>query len=128
MPAGYELAPDYVDDPVDSDGDGFPDADDACPNEPGPGTVDGCPVVTRPTPTATASPIRPTPARTLQGPASNNGCPLTDTDGDGIPDADDDCPNQPGPASNDGCPVAEPDSDGDGIPDASDACPDEPGP
>lgn len=50
-----------------------------------------------------------------------------DTDGDGIPDADDLCPNDPGPADNDGCPYP-PDTDGDGIPDADDACPNNPGP
>jgi hypothetical protein len=47
-----------------------------------------------------------------------------DTDGDGIPDASDDCPTVAGPASNNGCPVTTPtDSDGDGTPDASDECP-----
>ena len=29
-----------------------------------------------------------------------------DTDGDGVPDVQDNCPNEPGPASNYGCPVA----------------------
>ncbi|HET9552269.1 MAG TPA: OmpA family protein [Anaeromyxobacteraceae bacterium] len=48
------------------------------------------------------------------------GCP--DTDGDGIPDPDDACPTQPGPKENQGCPVAK-DSDGDGIPDDIDRCP-----
>jgi len=28
-----------------------------------------------------------------------------DSDGDGIPDCEDECPEQPGPRSNDGCPV-----------------------
>jgi OmpA-OmpF porin, OOP family len=51
-----------------------------------------------------------------------NGCP--DRDGDGIPDKDDACPDQPGPAALQGCP----DRDGDGIPDKDDACPDHPGP
>jgi hypothetical protein len=47
-----------------------------------------------------------------------------DSDGDGTPDASDDCPEVAGPASNNGCPVATPpDSDGDGTPDASDECP-----
>ncbi len=50
-----------------------------------------------------------------------------DTDGDGIPDHLDRCPNEPGPASNHGCPVREElDRDGDGIPDHLDKCPDEP--
>lgn len=30
-----------------------------------------------------------------------------DSDGDGVPDAVDECPNEPGPASNNGCPVEE---------------------
>jgi outer membrane protein OmpA-like peptidoglycan-associated protein len=46
-----------------------------------------------------------------------NGCP--DTDGDGIVDSKDACPNVPGVAEFDGCA----DSDGDGIPDPKDACP-----
>lgn len=32
--------------PPDSDGDGIPDASDACPNESGPASTDGCPVTT----------------------------------------------------------------------------------
>ena len=51
-----------------------------------------------------------------------NGCP--DTDGDGIEDRNDACPNTPGLAEYNGCP----DTDGDGIPDPQDACPNEPGP
>ena len=46
-----------------------------------------------------------------------NGCP--DTDGDGIEDAKDDCPNEAGLAEFNGCP----DSDGDGIADKNDDCP-----
>ncbi|WP_228852825.1 OmpA family protein [Aegicerativicinus sediminis] len=46
-----------------------------------------------------------------------NGCP--DSDGDGIEDAKDDCPNEAGPAEFNGCP----DSDGDGVPDKDDDCP-----
>lgn len=47
-----------------------------------------------------------------------------DTDGDGIPDDEDDCPNTPGLAEFNGCP----DTDGDGIPDHLDLCPDVAGP
>ncbi len=50
-----------------------------------------------------------------------NGCP--DSDGDGIPDGEDDCPNEAGPKEFNGCP----DSDGDGIADKDDACPNEAG-
>ncbi|MBD0831144.1 OmpA family protein [Aestuariibaculum sediminum] len=46
-----------------------------------------------------------------------NGCP--DTDGDGIEDSKDDCPNEAGPAEFNGCP----DTDGDGIVDKDDKCP-----
>ena len=45
------------------------------------------------------------------------GCP--DTDGDGIPDKDDECPLEAGLPEFNGCP----DTDGDGIPDKDDACP-----
>ena len=50
-----------------------------------------------------------------------NGCP--DTDGDGITDAKDDCPDQAGLAEFNGCP----DTDGDGVPDPQDECPTEAG-
>ena len=46
-----------------------------------------------------------------------NGCP--DTDGDGIKDGDDACPNTAGLAALNGCP----DADADGIADKDDACP-----
>src|SRR6185503_16676372 len=49
-----------------------------------------------------------------------------DTDGDGLPDANDNCPNEFGLIVNGGCP-APPDGDGDGIPDSEDNCPDQPG-
>ena len=37
-------------------------------------------------------------------PCSNQGCPFVDTDGDGVPDPDDKCPNVAGPRENQGCP------------------------
>ncbi len=43
-----------------------------------------------------------------------------DRDKDGIPDADDACPDAAGPTATQGCP----DRDGDGVADARDACPD----
>jgi len=46
-----------------------------------------------------------------------NGCP--DTDGDGIEDSKDACPNEPGLAELNGCP----DTDGDGVIDSEDDCP-----
>ena len=51
-----------------------------------------------------------------------NGCP--DTDSDGIQDSEDACPTVAGLAEFNGCP----DSDGDGVPDKDDACPTEAGP
>jgi outer membrane protein OmpA-like peptidoglycan-associated protein len=51
-----------------------------------------------------------------------HGCP--DSDGDGIPDHLDACPDVPGLPEFNGCP----DTDGDGIPDHLDDCPNEPGP
>lgn len=59
------------------------------------------------------------------GPLSANGCP--DTDGDGVPDKDDDCPTVKGSVENRGCPEVG-DRDGDGVPDDKDQCPDEYGP
>ncbi|MEZ4801435.1 MAG: OmpA family protein [Gelidibacter sp.] len=53
----------------------------------------------------------------VAGLAAFNGCP--DSDGDGIEDAKDDCPNEAGLAEFNGCP----DTDGDGVPDNKDACP-----
>jgi len=50
------------------------------------------------------------------------GCP--DRDGDGIPDASDRCTSTPGPASAAGCP----DEDGDGVPTSDDRCPTAAGP
>ncbi len=46
-----------------------------------------------------------------------NGCP--DSDGDGIEDRQDECPNEAGLAQYNGCP----DTDGDGVPDNKDECP-----
>ncbi|HCY83136.1 MAG TPA: cell envelope biogenesis protein OmpA [Xanthomarina gelatinilytica] len=53
----------------------------------------------------------------VAGLAEFNGCP--DTDGDGIEDSKDECPNEAGLAEFNGCP----DTDGDGIPDNKDNCP-----
>jgi OOP family OmpA-OmpF porin len=86
--------------PLDTDGDGVPDAEDACPTVVGDATPG----------------------------AYRRGCP-PDRDRDGIPDAEDACPDVPGVPSDDpkrnGCPG---DSDGDGIPDDKDACPHDKGP
>jgi len=83
--------------PLDTDGDGILDADDACPTEPAGATPD---------------------------PAHHGGL-LHDRDGDGVTDSDDLCPNEPQgdhPSTmRRGCPAV--DSDGDGVFDAQDLCP-----
>lgn len=75
--SGPVSRPTPISTPTDRDNDRVPDANDACPNEPG-GLRDGCPVV--------------------------------DTDGDGISDRFDKCPTVPelrdGRADGDGCPGA----------------------
>ena len=59
----------------------------------------------------------------LAGLEIHGGCP--DTDKDGIKDSEDACPDKFGPISNDGCPII--DTDGDGIKDEFDDCPTEAG-
>jgi sugar lactone lactonase YvrE len=108
--------------PIDRDGDGIPDAEDAFPDDPsetadsdGDGVgdnADGCP---------------DDPAKREPG-QCGCGIPETDTDGDGTPDCADGCPGDPdkiapGPC---GCGVSDADSDGDGTPDCMDDCPDDP--
>jgi outer membrane protein OmpA-like peptidoglycan-associated protein len=100
--------------PPDRDGDGVPDSDDACPDEPGEHTDDpktnGCPPAEPPPPVKEVAP--------------------PDRDHDGIVDAEDACPDVAGVKTDDpktnGCPP-DPDRDKDGIPNDQDACPDEPG-
>ncbi|MBN2359662.1 MAG: OmpA family protein [Deltaproteobacteria bacterium] len=104
----------------DADGDGVPDAEDACPQEPGPAANNGCPDTDR---DGDGVVDRLDQCVDQPGPADNNGCPK-DKDGDGVLDNVDRCPDQPGPAGNDGCPDA--DADGDGIPDRLDKCVDQP--
>lgn len=56
------------------------------------------------------------------GLVQNNGCP--DRDKDGVVDGNDACPDTPGLPSLNGCP----DADGDGVRDLDDKCPNQPGP
>ncbi len=57
----------------------------------------------------------------VAGVAKYDGCPVPDTDRDGINDDNDKCPTVPGLARYQGCPV--PDTDKDGINDEEDKCP-----
>jgi len=85
------------------------------------------------------------PKPVVQPPAPVVPAPPADSDGDGIIDRNDDCPNERGTAEYNGCPPPPPppppvevemepepepepvDSDGDGIPDDADNCPNTPG-
>ncbi|GEM_PF-3398607 len=90
----------------DTDGDGFNDNVDSCPNVPG--TIQGCP--------DSDGDGRPDVIDDCPNvPGTAQGCP--DADGDGFRDGADECPNVPGTIR--GCP----DADGDGFPDVIDDCP-----
>jgi outer membrane protein OmpA-like peptidoglycan-associated protein len=122
-----------VDQQKDSDGDGIPDAQDKCPNEPedkdGFEDTDGCPDPDNDgdgiPDTVDKCPLDPEDKDGFQ---DDDGCPDPDNDFDGIPDARDKCPNEPedqdGFQDTDGCPDL--DNDNDGIPDAQDKCPTDP--
>lgn len=90
--------------PLDSDGDGIVNEEDACPEVAGVKTGD----------------------------AKTHGCPPPppDRDGDGVIDSKDACPDEPGVETDDkktnGCPAPK-DKDRDGVLDVVDACPNEPG-
>ena len=103
----------------DTDKDGIPDKDDACPDVAGPKEFNGCPDTD-----GDGIPDKDDACPEVAGPKEFNGCP--DTDGDGIPDKDDKCPDVAGPAENGGCPW--PDTDGDGVLDKDDLCPEVAGP
>ena len=119
----------------DRDGDGVPDAEDACPDVPAPREANpakpGCPAPADRDGDGIPDEIDACPdvAGVPSPDPTKNGCPA-DRDGDGIPDNVDACPDVPGPANADpsknGCPIPK-DTDGDGIPDNEDACPTIPG-
>ncbi len=118
---------------ADRDGDGIPDRDDLCPDEPedkdGFQDEDGCP---DPDNDLDGIPDAldkcPNDPEDKDGFQDEDGCPDLDDDNDGIPDAIDKCPHEPedkdGFQDEDGCP--DPDNDGDGILDKDDKCPNEP--
>jgi outer membrane protein OmpA-like peptidoglycan-associated protein len=106
----------------DSDGDGINDEADKCPQEFGTAKYGGCPA---PDSDGDGFTDDVDKCPNQAGELKYNGCPPTDSDGDGINDDMDRCPNQRGTAAYDGCPV--PDSDGDGLNDEEDKCPTYPG-
>jgi OOP family OmpA-OmpF porin len=107
----------------DTDHDGIPDDEDACPLVAGSALHHGCPA---PDTDGDGIDDDHDSCRTVPGVARYNGCPVPDTDGDGIDDEHDSCKTVPGVARYNGCPV--PDRDGDGVNDELDKCPDIPGP
>lgn len=122
---------------VDTDGDGIPDSQDACPTEPGVENADrslhGCPLPqdTDGDGIPDDQDACPDVAGIESDDPAQHGCPLADSDGDGIPDVEDACPNEKGVQSSDpaknGCPLPK-DNDSDGIVNEEDACPDQAGP
>ena len=111
---------------LDKDGDGINDDKDACPDVAGLAILDGCPDkdsdgiadkndrcrMWPDLPNTAVAPFLIRMATALmmnrinastKGFARYQGCPIPDTDNDGVND-EDKCPNRPGPASNMGCP------------------------
>lgn len=119
---GIHLGKPMVAEPVvkDKDGDGVPDALDACPLLAGSAVTNGCP-------DGDGDGIADKDDRcaTVRGSIKYNGCPVPDGDGDGMNDEEDDCPAVAGLAKYGGCPM--PDVDQDGVADEDDACPDKAG-
>ena len=105
---------------LDRDKDGVPDNIDACPDDPGPPALQGCP-------DRDGDGIldKDDKCPDVKGVARYQGCPIPDTDKDGINDEEDKCPTVPGLVRYQGCPI--PDTDKDGINDEEDKCPTVPG-
>ncbi|MBN94852.1 MAG: hypothetical protein CL928_12430 [Deltaproteobacteria bacterium] len=114
----------------DSDGDGLPDREDECENEPEDKDEfqdeDGCP--DRDNDRDGINDLEdncPMNAEDRDGWRDSDGCPDPDNDGDGLRDGEDGCPSasedMDGYQDTDGCP--DPDNDSDGIPDSRDGCP-----
>lgn len=112
---GGKAAPPPPASPVDTDGDGKFDNEDACPSEAA-DTQDGCPIRDRDGDGVLDDVDQcPEVASTMP-----NGCPDPDADKDGISGDADKCPDVAGIAP-DGC--ADPDPDKDGISGDADKCP-----
>lgn len=128
---------------LDRDGDGTPDSEDECIDEPGIASLNGCPdrdgdgikdsedqcpdtpgikeFMDCPDTDMDGIQDKEDDCPEEAGPVENNGCPFQDADGDGVIDPDDECIDEAGPSSNNGCPW--PDTDGDGVLDKDDDCP-----
>jgi len=118
----------------DSDDDGLPDTQDACPHQPedfdGERDDDGCPDLDQDGDGVDDDKdVCPAAREDRDGFQDDDGCPDADNDADGFPDGQDACPvaaeDRDGFQDGDGCPDA--DNDADGIPDVKDACPNQPG-
>jgi outer membrane protein OmpA-like peptidoglycan-associated protein len=98
--------------PKDSDGDGFTDLLDNCPQEAetvnGIDDTDGCPELDPDNDGVTTGDKCPLAAEDKDGFQDDDGCPELDNDNDGLDDATDGCPNQAetknGIDDGDGCP------------------------
>lgn len=115
--------------PEDTDKDGIPDKQDACPKEAGIRTDDerthGCPDRDRDG-IVDASDLCPDVHKSVNPDPTRLGCPAADRDADGVFDHEDQCPEiakgpKPDPAKL-GCPAG--DRDSDGVVDHEDQCPD----
>jgi len=112
--------------PLDTDGDGYVDTQDACPTQSGV-APNGCPppviVDTDKDGIPDERDACPQEPDDGQPPSATDGCPNKDLDADGILIPEDKCPTEKGIAP-DGCPVR--DKDADGVPDDVDKCPEQP--
>ncbi|MBI2373989.1 MAG: OmpA family protein [Deltaproteobacteria bacterium] len=113
----------------DRDGDGIPDVDDQCPDDPeDPDEFedeDGCPELDNDKDLVPdlrdGAPLDPEDRDQFE---DEDGVPDPDNDKDTVLDVDDECPLKPGPKENKGCPVQ--DKDNDGLLDPVDQCPEDP--
>lgn len=86
---------------TDSDDDGIKNKIDKCPDVPGSGKYNGCPV---PDTDGDGMNDDSDVCPTVIGVVEFNGCPIPDSDSDGINDAEDECTTEPGTKENNGCP------------------------
>lgn len=105
VPDYKDDCPDQAGDPKfngcpDTDGDGIPDKDDDCPTVAGLAKFKGCPDTDEDGVPDNKDKCPGTPKGC---PVDATGCPL-DSDGDGIIDCEDKCPNEKGSKENNGCP------------------------